>query len=111
MTLFVYTERRNIFIESDERPTVIKHHIPKRNPYFKEELKRFIKEIQGWLLGEEVDVIQFVMQREMTFHHRALYSAIIRASFRTDGLCLLDVRLEGEEDITDASACEHELEV
>lgn len=109
MNLRVYTERRNIYIESDEIRTCIKHHIPKRNKYFKEELRRFRAEIREWLMGREVDEIAFVMQPRMTFYHVQLYRAIIAATRTREQLVLLKVELEGEEDITDASAGEHDL--
>lgn len=97
MMLRVYTESRDIYIECSELPTVIKHHIPKKNKYFKEELRRFRKEIQDWLMGRTVDEIYFVFQSDMTFYHRVLYQNIVRATFRTDGLVLLHIITEEEE--------------
>lgn len=97
MTLKVYTEKREIYIECSTLPTVIKHHIPKKNKYFKEELRRFREEIQNWLMGQQVDEIIFIFQSGMTFHHRVLYQNIVRATFRNDGLVLLHILTEEEE--------------
>lgn len=109
MNLKVYTERRDIYIESDELRTVIKHHIPKRNKYFKEELRRFRKEIRDWLMGSEVDEITFVYVDNMSFYHRTLYTAVVQATYRREGLVLLRVEVLEEEDVTDASTGEYQL--
>lgn len=106
MTLHVYTVKREIYIESEERKTCIKHHIPKRNKYFKEELRRFRAEIRNWLTGAKVDEILFEFPNEMTFHHKALYQAVVGATFRDDKLVTLIVVKE-EEDVTDGSSGEH----
>lgn len=101
MTLKVYSQKREIFVESDELPTCIKHHVPKRNKYFKEELRRFRQEIRDWLCGKQVDVIYFHNPPYMSFHHKVLYQAVVGATFRQDKLVMLITILEEEEDVTD----------
>lgn len=96
MRLKVYTEGREIYIESDTHDTCIKHHIPKKNKYFKEELRQYREEIQRWLRGKLVDEIEFVFPDTMTFYHRVLYQTIVRATFRPDGLVMLYITEEEE---------------
>lgn len=110
MNLTVYTVGRDIYIETEERRTCIKHHIPKQNKYFKEELRRFRKEIREWLTGATVDQIDFQFYTNMTFHHKALYQAILSACFHSGGLTLVRVELE-EEEVSDGNSSEHELQI
>lgn len=111
MTLFVHTEGRNLFIESDTIKTCISHRIPKRNKYFKEELRMFRKEIQTWLCGSSVDEIRFDMYHDMTFYHSALYQAVLQATFPPNGLALVHVEIKEEDEDDNAGSNQYEPEL
>lgn len=97
MKLVVYTVKRFIYVECDQRRTIIKHRIPKYNKYLKEELRRFVEEVSGWLTGAQVDEIEFYYQDFMTLPHMSLYTAVLRACRRKDGVVLVTAYKDTEE--------------
>lgn len=96
MNLTVYTSKRYIYILSPNRPTVIRHKIPKRNRYFKEELRGYIEDIRGWLCGQLVEEIDMYFPNSMSWYHQALYQAILRATKRPDKLVLVRAYISEE---------------
>ena len=101
MTLNVHSEGRTLYIESPDRVTCVRRHIPKYHKRFKAELTYFKTVITEWLAGQEVDAIYFAVPSTLTYWHRAMLSAIIQASYPEEGLPVLYTILSGEEDVTD----------
>lgn len=101
MVLNVHAEGRTLYVESPDRCTCVKRHIPKYHKRFKAELAYFRCELSGWIAEQEVEAIYFNVMPVMTYWHRAMLSAIIEAAYPPTGLALLYTILNGEEDVTD----------
>ena len=56
----------------------LKHEVPKKSKFFKEELRLFREEIVAWMCGNICDHLR-----------KALYFAVVVATRRKDGLALI----------------------
>lgn len=79
MIIEVRVQRRTLVLTADKREP-IHHKIPRKNKFFKEELRQFREEITAWLMGERVEELHFVFPEHLTFYHRQLNLAILRAT-------------------------------
>lgn len=100
MDILIRTEGRVLVLSADGHP-LLRHRIPRRNKYFKEELRLFRTELKDWCLGERVEHLHFVLPTNITFYHRVLNHAIIRATQQRGYTYLITSEKESANGSTD----------
>lgn len=88
MTVTVHSHGKWVVL-SREGADNLKHEVPRKNKYFKEELRLLREEIAAWLCGNPCDHLIAYKPKNMSFYRRAIYYAIIVATRRRDGLILI----------------------
>lgn len=67
----------------------LKHEVPRRSKFFKEELRLFREEIVTWMCGNTCDHLIIHRPSNLSFYRKALYFAVVVATRRKDGLALI----------------------
>lgn len=88
MTISVHSHGKWIVLSRPEA-TDLRHEVPRKNKYFKEELRLFREEVIMWLCGGQCDHLIVYKPKNMSFYRRATYHAIVVATRRKDGLALI----------------------
>lgn len=88
MTITVHSHGKWVVL-SREGADVLRYEVPRRNKFFKEELRLFREEITSWLCGELCDQLIVYKPSNLSFYRRAILHAIVTATRRSDGLVLI----------------------
>ena len=88
MTITVHSHGKWVVL-SREGADVLRHAVPRRNKFFREELRLFREEITSWLCGELCDQLIVYKPSNLSFYRRAVLHAIVMATRRSDGLVLI----------------------
>lgn len=88
MTVIVRSRGKYILLYGDHLPT-LRHEVPRKNKFFKEELRLFREELVSWMCNKSCDELEVYKPPAMSFYRRALYHAIFKALQRRDGLVLI----------------------
>lgn len=66
------------------------HTVPRRNKYFKEELRAYREDIRGWLHGDTCDAIDVYEPSRLSFYRKVLMSEAVKA-LRSSTLPLITI--------------------
>ena len=88
MTITVHSSGSKMILTREGAAPLI-HTVPRRNKFFKEELKGFREDIRRWMCGEDCDVLITYKPSQLSFYRRVLYQAVVTATQRVDKLVYL----------------------
>lgn len=88
MTITVHSQGKWVVL-SREGVDNLRHMVPKKNEFFKEELRLFREDIVSWLRGEQCDHLIVYKPMKLSFYRRAILFAVVQATRRSDSLCLI----------------------
>ena len=88
MTITVHSQGKWVVL-SREGAEDLRHEVPRKNKFFKEELRIFREEIVSWMHGELCDNLIVYKPINQSFYRRAVLYAIIKATRRSDSLVLI----------------------
>lgn len=93
MTITVHSAHKWVSISRDGAED-LRHEVPRKNKFFKEELRLLREEMTAWLRGEICDCLVLYKPRELSFYRRAIYHAIVRVVQETAGVVLITTYVE-----------------
>lgn len=96
MTVTVHSRGKWIIL-SRSRAVDLIHEVPRRNPFFKEELRGYRAEICEWLGDKTCDVLVVYRPPSLSFYRAALYRAVVRATRPRRGIARIIIYTETEE--------------
>ena len=88
MTVTVHSHGKWVTLSRDDVDN-LRHEVPRKNKFFKEELRLFREEIVSWLRGERCDHLIVYKPMRISFYRKAVLFAVVKATRRSDCLCLI----------------------
>lgn len=88
MTITVHSYGKWVVL-SREGADDLRHEVPRKNKFFKEELRLLREEIVAWSCGKACDHLVVYKPRNMSFYRGAIYHAVLIATRQKGNLALI----------------------
>lgn len=88
MTITVHSHGKWVVLSRDGVDN-LRHAVPRKNKFFKEELRLFREDVVSWLRGEQCDHLIVYKPKRLSFYRKAILFAVVQATRRPDRLCLI----------------------